>query len=52
LRQTWTYEVTDLAKIPAQWLCLNEPLVKAAIKTGTREIPGLRIYAEHKAFVR
>lgn len=52
LKETWTYEVTDIAKVPVPYLTVNDAIVKAAIKAGTREIPGLRVFAEHKAMIR
>lgn len=52
LKETWTYEVTDIAKVPAAYLTVNDAAVKAAIKTGARVIPGLRVFAEHKAMIR
>lgn len=52
LKQTWTYEIIDLSLVPPHLLQINDAAVKAAIKGGSRAVPGLRIYAEHKAFVR
>jgi hypothetical protein len=52
LRETWTYETTDISKVPAAYLTVNDAVVKAAIKSGARDIPGLRIFAERKAMVR
>jgi len=46
LRTTWHFKVTDISKVPAQYLAVNEPLVNAAIRgeTGLRDIPGLSIF--------
>jgi hypothetical protein len=52
LRETWTYEVEDIQKVPAAYLTVNDAVVKAAIKTGVRAIPGIRVFAETKAYVR
>ena len=52
LRETWTYEVEDIQKVPAAYLTVNDAVVKAAIKTGVRVIPGIRVFAETKAYVR
>lgn len=52
LRETWTYEVVNLELLPAAYRAVNDVAAKAAIKSGVREIPGLRIYAETKAMIR
>lgn len=52
LKDNWTYETVDLSKVPAHLLILNDAAVKLAIKQGTREIPGLRIWNDAKAYVR
>ena len=52
LRDNWVYEPVDLSKVPAAYLTVNDAVVKAAIKTGVRDIPGLRIWNDAKAYVR
>jgi hypothetical protein len=52
LRDNWIYAVDDLGKVPAAYLQINDAVVKAAIKSGTRAIPGLIITNEPKASVR
>lgn len=52
LREHWTYALLDITKVPAAFLMVNDAVVKAAIKSGTREVPGLRIFAERKAMRR
>lgn len=37
------YEVEDLEKLDRRYLCVDEELVKLAMKQGLRSIPGLRI---------
>jgi len=48
----WVAELVDITKVPATYLQLNESVVKAAIKSGVRDIPGIRIWNDAKAFVR
>ena len=48
LRSNWTFEVKDFAAVPDQFKMLNEPAVRAMIRAGTRDIPGLRVYEEQK----
>ena len=49
LKDDWKYDVTDISKVPAHLLQVHDALVKATIKSGTRQIPGLRIYNEPRA---
>ena len=43
-RTEWTFEVLDEKKVPREYLELNEQKIRQAIKAGTREIPGLKIF--------
>lgn len=52
LRTRWTFAVEDLAKVPAEFLALDEVKVRGAIKAGQRAIPGLRIFQESHTVVR
>ena len=52
LKDNWVYEILDLTKVPAHLLTINDAAVKLAVKQGSREIPGLRIWNDAKAFVR
>lgn len=52
LKTTWHWEVTNLADVPREWLCVDEKKVNAAVcnAKGLRDIPGLRIF-DKKGFV-
>lgn len=39
----WDFEVLDIAAVPAKYLEINAQAVRAAIKAGLRDIPGLKI---------
>jgi len=52
LKDNWVAELADITKVPAAYLQLNDSVVKAAIKTGVRDIPGIRIWNDARAFVR
>lgn len=39
----WDFEVVDISKVPAKFLMVEASAVKAAIRAGVREIPGLKI---------
>lgn len=43
-QKRWTFEVVSLAKVPKEYLELDSVKVNAAVKSGLREIPGLRIF--------
>jgi len=40
----WTFDVTDLSKVPLEFMVVDTKKVNAAIKTGVREIEGINIY--------
>lgn len=44
IKKIWTYEVTDLSKVPEEYKMLNETKVGQVVRAGVREIPGIRIY--------
>jgi hypothetical protein len=48
----WTFEVTDVSRVPTQYLAVNGTAVREAIRNGARNIPGLRIYEEPNVRVR
>ena len=52
LKDNWIYELTNISAVPAAYLLLNETVIKAAIRSGTRAIPGLTIRNEPKANIR
>ena len=52
LKDSWVYEVVDIAKVPSAYVQINDSVVKAAIRSGTRHIPGLTIKNEPKAAIR
>ena len=52
LKDNWVAELVDITKVPTAYLQLNDSVVKAAIKSGVREIPGLRIVNASKAMIR
>lgn len=48
----WTHRVTDPDKVPRQYLMVNEAAIKAAVKGGTRTIPGVEIFEAAKTAIR
>jgi hypothetical protein len=52
LKDNWTFEIVSLSAVPLHFLQVNDAAVRLAIKQGQREIPGLRIWNDAKAYVR
>lgn len=42
--KVWKVEVEDAAQVPRQYLVVDESLLKAAVASGVREIPGCNIF--------
>lgn len=51
-RRVTDFEVTDLAQVPILYLQLNAEAVRAAIRRGVRDIPGVRIFEREILAVR
>lgn len=46
------FEVVDPYAVPADYWCINETALGAAVKAGARDIPGVRIWEEKSVVVR
>ena len=46
LKEKWTYEITDKTLVPLKYLMVDDLAVKESIKTGARDIRGIRIFDE------
>ena len=46
VRMVWVFEVVDPTTVPEAYKIVNEAAVRTAIASGTREIPGVRIYQD------
>ena len=51
-RKTWEFEIEDEAKVPESYKVVDERLIRAAVKAGVRQIPGVRIYQHTKTQIR
>lgn len=51
VRKRWTFEVVDEAQVDRRFVKLDTAAVRAAIREGLRESPGLRIYQTDDASV-
>lgn len=45
-RDNWTYEIIDAALVPREYLTVDGPAITKAVKSGVREIAGVRIFNE------
>lgn len=52
VRQVWDFEVTDVTKLPAEFLLPNAQAIRQAVRDGAREIPGVRIFQADQVAVR
>lgn len=52
VRQIWTFRVTDISKVPAEFLLINEKAVREAIRSGVREISGISIFSESQVAIK
>jgi len=52
ISKVWTYEVVDIKLVPRAYLKIDDAEVKAAIKVGIREIPGIRIFQKDQLVIR
>jgi hypothetical protein len=59
MRTTWRWELTDISKVPAQYLCVDVEALKAALRERDPKtnkpiavIPGIRVYPDTSMQVR
>jgi hypothetical protein len=45
-RKVWRFEIQDAGLVPREYLTVDEKKIRAAVREGAREIPGVRIYQE------
>lgn len=50
-RQVWRWEVQDFGAVPKEYFSLDEKKLGAAVRSGVREIPGVRIWSEEQLAV-
>jgi hypothetical protein len=52
LRKDWVWEVLDISMIPGKYLMVDKVAVNQAVKSGIREILGIRIYETESAIIK
>lgn len=48
----WVGEVVEIDKLPRHYMVANQGMIDAAVKGGTRDIPGVRIYETARTAIR
>ena len=51
-RKVWTFEIVDLLDLPRAFLMVDEKGIRDAVRMGTREIPGVRIFEKTETSFR
>lgn len=52
VRTVWTFEIEDISKIPAEFLEVNSKAVNDAIRSGVRDISGIKIFQKSVVSVK
>ena len=52
MRQTWDFVILDASQVPEQYKVVDPAKVRAAVKAGVRNIPGVDIFESATAVVR
>ena len=47
-RKVWVFDVVDFSKLPDEYKMLNTVIIRDAIRSGVREIKGLKIFQEEQ----
>ena len=51
-RKTWEFEIEDDRKVPETYKIVSEQLIRAAVRAGVRQIPGVKIYQKTQTQIR
>lgn len=51
-KTVWDFQIIDESLIPREYLIVDERKIRAVVKAGIREIPGVRIYQTEQLAVR
>lgn len=52
VREVWKWEFKDASKIPMEYYSIDHSKIDAAVRSGKRDIPGIRIYQDAQVAVR
>ena len=48
----WDFEIEDENKVPRNFMIVNEKAIRAAVKAGVRNIPGVKVFQKEELAVR
>lgn len=51
-KKVWDFEIVDASAVPPEFLMVNEKAIRAAVKAGVRNIPGVNIFQKEELSVR
>ncbi len=51
-KKVWDFEIVNEQEIPKEFLMVNEKAIRAAVKAGVRNIPGVKIFQREELAVR
>ncbi len=51
-KMVWDFEIVDEDKVPRNFMIVNEKAIRAAVKAGVRNIPGVKVYQKEELAVR
>jgi hypothetical protein len=51
-KMVWDFEIVDEVKVPRNFMIVNEKAIRAAVKAGVRNIPGVKVYQKEELAVR
>ena len=52
VRKVWKFQITDESLVPRTYMEVSDARVKAAVASGLRDIPGVRVYQENQLSLR
>jgi hypothetical protein len=52
VREVWKWDLSDESKVPMEYYSLDHSKIDAAVKSGKRDIPGIRVYQDAQVAVR
>lgn len=51
-RKVWKFKITDSAKVPREYMIIDDGKIREAVRNGIREIEGIKIYQEEIIVIR
>ena len=51
-KTVWDFEIVDEDKVPRSFMIVNEKAIRAAVKAGVRNIPGVKVFQKEEFAVR